>query len=135
MIVETNNKILSNFYYYNGDDITDSAKPLIKKYINEDWLGYGRGRIAFKRKDYVFKIPYNEYGLGFNYFEADTYKNNPRDIYAKCRMFGSLLVMEYVEPVENMTADMPSWAWDTDMYQVGYTRAGKLVVYDYGEEF
>ena len=130
--ITISNSTLKSFIDYNYNQITHEAHILILRYLNEDWLGAGRGRVAFRRKNYVVKIPYTTGGEGFNRMEAHSYKNyNAQGRLARCRMHGIMLVMEYIEQIEDHDG-LPPWVEYIDCEQVGYTRTGKLVAYDYG---
>lgn len=110
-------------------------------------LGEGRNRQVWRRGNYVVKVPLNEYGIGDNYHEADTYRRSLREKmpckYARCRLVGpnsTLLVMEYTKYVGPLSdqdgyivyENCPTWAYSLDCWQVGYNRAGEIVAYDYG---
>lgn len=96
-----------------------------------EFIGEGRNRRVYKHKGYVVKIPINEYGLADNEFEAQTFKKWHKEFpYARCRMVGVCLVMEYVE--HTFEKKLPEWTMSVDCGQVGYNRDGKLLAYDYG---
>ena len=104
-----------------------------KKYL--EFIGCGRNRIVFRRGNYVFKFPLNDYGVRNNYNEARWYlkykKTSSYVPYAQCRMFKKILVMEYVEPSYDF-AKMPNWCYSVDCMQVGFDKANRLVAYDFG---
>ena len=130
--ITISNPILKSFVDYNHNQIIPEAHILILQYLDEDWLGAGRGRVAFKHKNYVVKIPYTMEGIMFNRMEAYSYKKHNADgRFARCRMHGIMLVMEYIEQIKDHD-DLPLWVSYIDCGQVGYTRTGKLVAYDYG---
>ena len=130
--ITISNSILKSFVDYHYNQITPEAHILILQHLDEDWLGSGRGRVAFRHKNYVVKIPYTTDGERFNRIEAHTYKNyNTKGRLARCRMHGIMLVMEYIEQIKDHN-DLPLWVSYIDCEQVGYTRTGKLVAYDYG---
>ncbi len=107
---------------------------LIDKYKEENWLGYGRNRAVFRRGDHVFKVPINDCGVTDNSHEAylsQRYGKTEGYVpYAKCRMFGLILVMEYVDHVGSTKT--PDWTWSVDGGQVGRNRKGELLAYDFG---
>lgn len=99
------------------------------------FLGVGRNRIAFRRGDVVVKVPSNSAGHMDNYLEAARWRPwsaMGEAQYARCRLLrNGWLVMVYAEPMQ--IADMPDWADFVDCRQVGRTRQGKVVAYDFGE--
>lgn len=98
------------------------------------FLGRGRHRIVFQRGNYVYKFPLNENGLVSNRREHNFYHKYRKASYvpyAACKIFGSILVMEYIKPEYNYTI-LPDWCYSVDAMQVGYDRNNKLVAYDYG---
>lgn len=99
------------------------------------FLGEGRNRLVYRLGEhgrYVIKVPKSNYGINDNYHEARIYKEHKDDIisYARCRLTGTFLIMEYVEPID--TWDIPEWAKYVDCGQVGRNLNGKIVAYDYG---
>jgi len=102
-------------------------------------LGEGRNRITFELNDrFVLKVPLNEYGVLDNETEAKMYRNrSDGDIrLARCRKvlnsFGlPLLVMERVDIDSVESLELPHWVDFIDCSQVGYTKKGELVAYDY----
>lgn len=94
-----------------------------------EFIGKGRQRRTYKRGNFVLKVPFNEDGEHSNYREHYTYKKNIGDIYAPCRLFGRYLMMVYVQQVKH---NLPYWAGEIDCCQVGKTKAGKIVAYDFG---
>lgn len=122
-------------------------------------LGEGRNRQVWRRGNYVFKFPLNQYGVSDNNHEAQVYQLSLRKKlyckYARCRLvlpWGTVLVMEFAgypgpgsRPVTNAEGkddptyhyiswknNLPTWCNSIDCGQVGYNRAGKIVAYDYG---
>lgn len=100
-------------------------------------LGKGRQRDVFRVGDYVIKVPLNLDCVADNEHEAYMYRLSQREKghhpMAKCRMFaGLLLIMEYVEPTRKSYNELPSWVGFVDCGQVGLTKDGSLVAYDYG---
>ena len=99
-------------------------------------LGEGRNRATYRvSADWVVKVPRCEAGIFDNESESETYGCLGGNL-AACSVFYEeggipVLFMEYVEPV-CLGASAPSWVSFVDCGQVGYTRAGKLVAYDYG---
>lgn len=110
-----------------------------EKYVE---LGRGRNRLTYDMGDgWVVKIPLHMYGMEDNLTESKIYnetKDNPENYcvqYAECMIFTykdiPLLIMEKVEPITHYY-DFPDWADYVDCQQVGYTKDGKVVAYDYG---
>jgi hypothetical protein len=109
---------------------------LLQQFI---FLGEGRGRLVYKHKNWVIKIPKDDWGLGDNYHEATVskiYKNRPNGngvYFAKCKITPcGLLVMEYVDTTSINYKTLPEWTGFVDCNQVGLTKDGRLVAYDYG---
>lgn len=116
--------------------------------MTKEWkfLAQGRNRSVYRRDNYVVKVPLSDYGLSDNWHEAQLFRKWGQDPdktfipYARCRMVGVLLVMEYARyrgPLSDETGyipheNLPNWASYVDCQQVGYNRAGKLVAYDFG---
>lgn len=108
------------------------------------YIGSGRNRAVFRHGNYVVKIPLNTDGIDDNYYERGIWTQPKyRDIrlrYARCRLFGTILIMQFARftgPVSDDTGyiamqDCPSWAYSIDCCQVGYNRFGNIVAYDYG---
>lgn len=104
----------------------------------------GRNRNVFDMGRYVVKVPKNLDGFADNDWEGSVSNANedPDEIrYARTRMayFADIPVvfMEYAEHAD--TQDMvsrlgqePAWVGCVDCGQVGFTRDGRLVAYDYG---
>lgn len=113
-----------------------------------EFLSYGRHRIVFRHGNYVVKVPLNEEGLYDNWRERNVWLNrSPRNYckYARCRMWGIALVMQYATfpgPLSDdkgykgyvsiLTPGVPKWIYAVDCGQVGYNRFGEIVAYDYG---
>ena len=115
------------------------TESFIKKheltFINE-----GRHRAAFRTKSgkYVVKIPIAEGGDLANWNEFWDYERKSQwfgdDRLARCRLIcvagTECLLMELVTmPPEG--EELPPWVSYVDCQQVGYTRRGKLVAYDW----
>lgn len=100
-------------------------------------LGKGRHRITYLLPSglNVLKVPINEAGRHANLCESTLFhfKRAPYPV-ARCAMLHGtgFLIMEYVEPVyRSQLTVVPAWADLVDCFQVGFTRKGKLVAYDY----
>lgn len=99
-------------------------------------LGVGRLRAAFRDGDTVLKVPLSEVGEHGNYEEADSCNHpyEPRaeawidEIWTK-REGIVILRMEYVR--HRGSSKHPDWTWGVDGGQVGWTKAGRLVAYDW----
>ena len=112
----------------------------------------GRTRVVFLHRNYVVKFPVAEDGVGDNDWEGSVSNipgHSTDDIiqYARTRMiyiepYGFPIVfMERVTPVSYRELcviyglegkEPPPWIDSVDCQQVGYTRSGRLVAYDYG---
>jgi len=100
-------------------------------------IGEGRNRICFRiSPTEVIKIPLNETGFHANFYEANSWDEQP-EFLARCNFDDSLgkelgiavLRMEYVEHVG--WSEKPDWTWGIDGGQVGRTVDGRLVAYDW----
>lgn len=104
------------------------------------YLGEGRNRAVYQRGSYVVKVPLREEGIADNYHEARVYKERRTQQaegsiqYARCRLLGDLLVMEYAMypgPGTDETGYLsyengPDWMAYVDCGQVGYNRRGQV---------
>lgn len=102
---------------------------------SSNYLGSGRHRKVFLSRSgkYVIKVPHNDGGFRANQEEYDLYCNQAKSSIplAKCRLHKSdILLMEFVKSA-SWRPDLPEWVRSVDCQQVGYTRTGKLVAYDY----
>jgi hypothetical protein len=106
----------------------------------------GRNRRVFVFKGYVVKVPMNEGGMTDNDWEGSV-SNGPRPlrewsvVYPKTRLVWHddvpILFMERVIPVTSKRIrarlkKVPRWVGCVDCGQVGFTKDGRLVAYDYG---
>ena len=104
---------------------------------NYEFLGAGRNRAVFLTPSgkFVIKIPLNIAGNSDNYIEGKKKNDDfplPNSKYLEINGF-SCVMMEYVEQLKISDAtNIPWWANYVDSMQVGYTRKGRLVAYDYG---
>lgn len=103
------------------------------------YIGSGRKRAVYLLPNgrNVIKIPLSEDGIHDNYMEAFRYSNGRKEgmyvQYARCRLLGVLLIMEYVAPIDESPYNLGiNWVYSVDSGQVGYTKQGKLVAYDFG---
>jgi hypothetical protein len=101
-------------------------------------LDFGRHRAVYDAGRNVLKVPRHEKGYYDNLWEHDksrSYGLRP-DVngifYARCRALPSgILVMEKViDPPSRMS--LPDWVGYVDCQQVGLTRDGRIVAYDFG---
>lgn len=107
----------------------------------------GRNRSVYVMKNLVVKIPRNFDGIADNDWEGSVSNGGDEDpkgweiIYARTRMHyhGEIPVvfMERVDPalsseIKLRLGSVPNWTGRVDCEQVGFTRRGKLVAYDYG---
>ncbi len=115
--------------------ISDLIKYTIRRALLKYGLpiGIGRHRIVFRDNDYVIKIPFSWSGIHACYEELDT----QGEMFAKtsmdslfCESEGIPVVrMEYVIPTG--WSEKPDWTWSIDCGQVGLTKDGRLVAYDW----
>jgi hypothetical protein len=124
------------------DDLWDRVyHPFRLKLISRGakFLGKGRGRTVYRLGNLVWKSPHNWQGVEHNETEARS-RENPDDTdipLARCRLLKDfILAMEYVKPRvcrhRRICKCFPEWTDWVDCTQVGVTRKGALVAYDYG---
>jgi hypothetical protein len=108
--------------------------------IRNGWsyLGCGRHRRVIRKGNIIIKIPYRFDGIEANKSEHNLYRRYRRENkynYAPCRLLkNNCLLMWYVYPMEFWEA--PSWACElSDGIQVGRYKDGRILVYDYSDEF
>ncbi len=107
-------------------------------------LSQGRNRNVFLFGRYVVKLPKNLDGVADNDWEGSVSNadDDPEEIrYPRTRMVYvhevPVVFMEYVEPatakdIEARLGAVPEWVCSVDCHQVGFTRDGRLVAFDYG---
>lgn len=112
-----------------------------------EYIDRGRHRVVFLAPSgrSVVKFPRNSYGEEANYREAEMSRQGctpygPDGSLARCRLIRGLmiLVMERVAPVTKewrQAAPDSHWCWSVDASQVGHTRHGVLVAYDYADDY
>lgn len=109
------------------------------KYVDE-----GAFRVVLSKSNkYVIKVPINEEGISCNLIEELMYKGyNQEENLAQCEIFYfkgiPILKMEYVMHWVDAgipESKLPKWANKIDHQQVGLNRSGKLVCYDYGNNW
>lgn len=96
-------------------------------------IGWGRHRVVYSDGDWVLKVPTKPSGINANCHEDSCQGPN----YAKAKLdttltekFGiPILRMELV--VHRGFSEIPDWTWGVDGGQVGYTKDGRLVAYDW----
>jgi len=105
------------------------------------FLGYGRTRMTFldPGKDVVWKVPRSLYGVDDN-LEEDTCPFNPEILPIRELFYihdVPVMMMEYVEylPEDWCESDETRWVDAIDCMQVGYTKDGRLVTYDFGHDW
>ncbi|CAH7392475.1 hypothetical protein VCHA53O466_50050 [Vibrio chagasii] len=99
----------------------------------------GNSRAVYLSKHYVFKLPINIEGGQHNLNEVHSNSCNLLKL-AKTKMVNAdlgLTVMERVSPattteIKSKLGVIPEFVWSIDCAQVGFTRKGKLVAYDFG---
>lgn len=104
----------------------------------------GRNRNCFDMGSYVVKIPKNLDGFCDNDWEGSVSNGNddPNVVrYARTRMhYVDEIPVVFMEWVEHATGKKiteqigyePDWVMSVDCGQVGFTKDGRLVAYDYG---
>ncbi len=120
-----------------------TAKQYLRKRFGKP-VGEGMSRTVFASTHVVFKVAKTPRGNGTgeddNYSEFVTYRKAlkcPKQYIpvAKCRLIRILgeevLMMEKVEDRNLGIRNYPQWVYSVDCSQVGFTRTGKLVAYDY----
>jgi hypothetical protein len=108
------------------------------------YIGSGKDRRVWKKRNVVLKIAYTESGVLANKQEDYVFHNFKNDEirYAPCRLVSdNILMMTAVSPLDEDDLDpvqlsrMPKWAFDLmDGPQVGISKDGRILAYDYGEE-
>lgn len=129
--------------YFGESIILDMHKQMCEK--------YGMPQLGTKRATYiskfaVFKLPVNDCGYRDNDLEGsivDICKGTPYEIpIAKSKLLfindTPVVVMEKVQPlllseIKSLLGEIPSFVSFVDMGQVGLTKKGDLVAFDYAE--
>ena len=97
-------------------------------------IATGRNRAVYAHGRFVVKVPLNDHGYGDNDLEAHysrRYGRRPDPdgiVYARC----GWLVMERVNTRWVPREERPDWADWIDCGQVGRTKDGRFVAYDFG---
>lgn len=113
-------------------------------------IGEGRTRVVYEHPShsgYVIKVPIDDRGIRNNQYESDTWQDNNG---AECRrseyshiarqLVGFdvfILVMErvrHLDPSDPMTEDERFFRMCVDCGQIGRSRDGRLVAFDWGPE-
>jgi hypothetical protein len=110
----------------------------------EKWalLDMGRNRAVYAHGRFVIKVPCRDQGYSDNHNEARISRKYGRGpdldgiLYARCRLLANgWLVMERLD-VEYIPPEVrPRWADFVDCAQVGRTRDGRIVAYDFGNHY
>ena len=98
----------------------------------------GRHRIVFfdYDNDQVIKVPISDSGIAANFQELDIQDKHlaitDLDLNLSIKYGMPILRMELVKPIlmEDLK-NLPDWIYDIDMVQVGHTKDGRLVAYDW----
>jgi hypothetical protein len=106
---------------------------LARPFETEEWIGLGRHRAVFRRGHTVVKVPVSIEGWHDNLREADRWRARAHPHLARCRLAGPLLVMVWCERYDRPAELLPRWTDAIDCQQVGRTRQGRLVAYDYAQ--
>jgi len=112
--------------------VFDRARQLIEK-LHGAPIAVSRHRAVFRDGDEVIKVPTRESGIHACYCEL----TQQGEILARTRADRDLseetglpiVRMEYVEHVGR--SETPDWTWSIDCGQVGRTKDGRLVAYDW----
>ncbi len=116
---------------YYGDIIAERFLKMLSRAEN---ISGGRNRITLLMGKYVVKFPISPGGYGDNDWEGSICGGEYIQ-YARTRLHyyhdTPIVFMEQVSPVKSFNG-LPDWCDFVDCCQVGYTRAGKLVAYDFG---
>lgn len=105
------------------------------------YLGSGRHRKVYKRGGVVLKIPLNLGGAEANIMERLLYISRREEkIFAPCRLLsnGCLMMVALTNTCSCCDYDKnhPSWVRElSDGPQIGFDRSGRLMAYDYAEEY
>ena len=108
----------------------------IRKLLPWKYLGQGNYRKTYLLPSgkYVIKIPINDDGQYNNWGEVKEYKEDKSGLLARCRLFKYrnqlCCIMEKLTIPKDLH-NLPDWCSGIDCQQVGYTRKGKLVAYDW----
>jgi len=117
-------------------------KTLYERYAprSQSEISVGRNRICINLGAYIIKLPRNGAGFIDNDWEGSISnapgENTETEIqYPHTRLFYvkkkvPILFMETVTPAPFLKS--PEWVYAIDSGQVGYTKRGRLVAYDYG---
>jgi len=119
--------------------MTNIAKGIFEKAVRftQAWYGppiaTGRHRVIFLDGDEVIKVPSREFGiLACNYelnIQGEEYARTRLDEFLSNETGLPIVRMEYVEHVG--FSEKPDWTWSIDGGQVGKTKDGRLVAYDW----
>lgn len=122
-----------------GEQFSDYVQSLrLAKAKFGEPIGNGRHRVVFRDGEFVLKVPFRASGIDANFYEDNTHSNNPHEPRASCSLDSELaeelgsscvLRMEYVEHVGS--SPTPDWTWSVDCGQVGRTKDGRIVAYDW----
>lgn len=124
------------------DDLSHNAPEEFAEFIRRHGLtrvGAGMSRATYRTRSgrHVVKFPHcKACGEMDNRYEAKGYEAGV-PYYARCRLIrvaGAVcLVMVWVEPLDytGPPIPIPDWVDGIDCRQVGHTRRGKLVAYDF----
>lgn len=115
-----------------GDYFADKFMQCLNR---AEGLHTGRNRATLLMGKYVIKFPLCGDGVADNDWEGSI-SGGDYIQYARTRLayVGDvpIVFMEQVEYAKVNYDAMPDWVGSVDCGQVGYTRKGKLVAYDYG---
>lgn len=129
-------------------DNSPDLLALYERYFDRaNSMTYGRNRAVFFFDKFVVKLPMNWGGVGDNDWEGSI-SNGPdaescswQVLFARTRLAYvnqyPIVFMERVEhakynDLRQLYGKVPDWVGCVDCGQVGFTRSGKLVAYDYG---
>lgn len=126
------NARINNFSFEIAEQLTSN---------NWKYIGSGRHRKVYKKGDVVLKIPVNLDGVEANVMERKLYLSRRKEgIFAPCRLLsnGCLMMVALSNTLDCCDYDKnyPSWVQElNDGPQIGIDRNGRLLAYDYAEEY
>lgn len=123
----------------------EKINKLITFFINNKVvpLSYGTTRIVFEYKNKIYKLPIAGNSTE-NFYEYFSYISNKGKVYiegkqcnlAKCDLIYHkgipILEMEKVTPITEHIEEYHHYKYMGDGTQIGYTKRGKVVSFDYG---
>jgi len=113
-------------------EIFEKAIRLVQSYYGPP-IAVSRHRVVFLDGDEVIKVPSCESGVAACDCElveqGEKYARTRPDVALSKKTGLPIVRMEYVEHVGS--SEQPDWTWSIDCGQVGRTKDGRLVAYDW----